>query len=142
MKKLIAVVTVLLTLSAAPILAQEPVIGAGDEGLICDAGLVVDCSADGDCTTGSPESVGLPRFLRLDLAAGELTSPSPGFAGETTPLGGVDRTDGLIVVNGQGRAGRVFSLSIRESTGTLRAAVLADDLAFLVFGGCIPLTLE
>ena len=49
---------------------------------------------------------------------------------------------GLIVVNGTGRAGRVFSLSIDEATGALRASLLATDLAFLVFGGCVPLTSE
>ena len=142
MKKFIVLGTVVFALSASPLLAQEAVIGAEDNELICDAGLVVDCSAEGECSTGSPESVDLPRFLRLDLTAKQLTSPSPGFDSETTRLGGVDRADGLISVNGRGRAGRVFALSIDESSGALRASVLADDFAFLVFGGCVPLTLE
>lgn len=142
MKKLIVLGFVVSMLAASPIQAQDAVIGPQDNDLICDAGLVIDCSAEGECTTGSPESVDLPRFLRLDLTAEQLTSPSPGFAGEVTPLGGVDRTDGLIAVNGTGRAGRVFSLSIDEATGALRASLLATDLAFLVFGGCVPLASE
>lgn len=142
MRKLIAVGVVLVALSASPVQAQDPVIGPQDDDLICDAGFVIDCSAEGECTTGSPESVDLPRFLQLDLTAMELTSPSPGFDGEATPLGGVDRVAGRIVINGHGRAGRVFSLSIHEGTGAMRASVLADEFAFLVFGGCVPLTLE
>lgn len=142
MKKLIAAGTILFALSALPLVAQEPVISTDDHDLICDAGMVIDCSAGGECTTGSPESVDLPRFLRLDLDARQLTSPSPGFDGEVTPLAGVDRADGHIAVNGRGRAGRVFSLSIDAGTGAMRASVLADEFAFLVFGGCVPLNLE
>jgi len=139
MKKLMLPITLCVLLVAGSAVAQEAAIDAGAEQLICDAGLVVDCSAEGECTTGSPESVDLPRFLVLNLAKEELSSPSPGFEGEVTPLGAVDRADGLIVVTGRGRGGRVFSLSIAEDTGVLRAAVVAPEFAFLVFGACVVL---
>ena len=91
MKKCLLISGLVILLPLGVPLAQEAAIGADAEQLICDAGLVIDCSAEGECSTGSPESVDLPRFLRLDLATGELTSPSPGFAGEATPLGAVER---------------------------------------------------
>ena len=119
--------------------AQESAIGADATHLICDAGMVIDCIAEGACSGGSPESVDLPRFLNLDLVANELSSPSPGFDGEITPLRSVDRSEGWIVISGRGRGNRVFSMSISESTGSMRGSVLAEDFAFLVFGACVEL---
>jgi len=139
MKKrlMLAALVALLPLGSA--LAQDAAIGDDAAHLLCDVGVVVDCNAEGKCTTGSPESVDLPRFLHLDLSSNELSSPSPGFDGETTPLSGVDSSGGWIVISGRGRGDRVFSMSISKSTGAMRGSVLAEDFTFLVFGACIEL---
>ncbi|NKB88368.1 MAG: hypothetical protein GKS06_09120 [Acidobacteria bacterium] len=129
---------VAVALISTSAIAQERGPLAGEDRLICDAGLVVDCTADGECTSGAPESVGLPRFLDIDLANETLASPSPDFEEEDpTPLAEVVRDDGLIVIGGRGRLGRTFAVRINESTGDLRGTVMDDELALLVFGGCV-----
>jgi hypothetical protein len=139
MKKTLVAFALLPLLALAPATAQDPAIDADATTLMCDLGEVVDCDADGKCSSGSPESVDLPRFLRIDMDAGELSSPSPGFEGETTPAAAIERADGSITVFGKGRAGRTFLMSVSEQTGLLKGSVLADDFAFLVFGGCVKL---
>ena len=138
MKLRASVVALLLFTPAA--YAQETDALADADRLICDAGLVVDCSADGECTSGSPESVGLPRFLDIDVAAKTLASPSPGFEGEdAATVAHMARADGVIVLGGRGQLGRTFGLRINEATGEMRGTVMDDDLALLVFGGCVAL---
>jgi hypothetical protein len=136
-RSMLAAVVALVPIGSA--LAQDVAISDDAAHLLCDAGLVVDCNAEGECTTGSPESVDLPRFLHLDLSSNELSSPSPGFDSETTPLDRLDSSGAQIVIGGSGRGDRVFSMSISKSTGAMRGSVLAEDFNFLVFGACIEL---
>ena len=129
----------IVALALLPLLALAPASRAGTgidaeaTVLMCDAGNVIDCD-DGECSAGSPESVDLPRFIRIDLdASAQLTQPRLRGRSHASH---VDRPRRRFDHRlWQGPAGRVFVLSISEQTGMLKGSVPADEFAFLIYGG-------
>lgn len=110
----------------------------GADRLLCAAVQANVCTTDGQCKTGPPWGWNIPDFVEVDLVAKKLrTTPTSGDNRET-PIRGLLREQGVIVLHGF-ELGRAFSVLINEASGDASFAVAREHLTVSVFGSCIPL---
>jgi len=112
----------------------------GSTPLVCASMEVFECDAGGaGCRTVTADSIAAPRFLKLDLRRGEITSSRNGIA-EKMPT--PQHAGGRLVlqgVNGEERpdnAGLAWSLAIDETNGNMVLSASGEDAAFVIFGAC------
>ena len=117
--------TLPLPLAAAPFDGSAP--------MLCAAIDVFECTAQNACVRSTAESVNLPTFIRLDVAA--KTLGSAGVASRTTPVERVEHLHGRLILQG-GENGRGWSMIVTEDTGKFSASVSDDQVGFIVFGAC------
>jgi hypothetical protein len=112
----------------------------GSTPLTCASTEVFECDAGGaGCRAVSADSIAAPRFLKLDLRRGEITTsrngtpekmPTPQHAGGRLVMQGVigeERPD---------NAGLAWSLAIDETSGNMVLSASGEDAAFVIFGAC------
>jgi hypothetical protein len=107
----------------------------GSMPLLCAAMTVQECPETGECQRRTALSVGLPPFIVIDVAKKLIHDPEQG--GKTSPLKHFEHLDGQLVLHG-GEEGRGWSIVIQEDTGTMSAAVVGEQVGFVVFGACTP----
>lgn len=106
----------------------------GSVPLLCAAMSVQECEGNGgDCQRRTAMSVGLPPFIVIDLK--KKLIHEPGQNGKTSPLKHVEHLSGQLVLHG-GEEGRGWSMVIKEDSGMMSAAVVGDQVGFVVFGAC------
>jgi hypothetical protein len=107
----------------------------GSAPLLCVAIAVTECGAEGECKRGTPESVNLPQFMRVDVKAMTIRSEEKK---RESPIKTVDRMNGKLILQGtQGERG--WTTLIDEDTGRMSATVTAEGEGFVVFGACTVL---
>lgn len=110
---------------------------AGSEVFLCSTGQAVMCVVDEDCEYGSGFAFNIPQFIEVDLPGKMLRTTRASAAPRETPIVNVQRTKGLIILQGSER-GRAFSFVINEASGEITAAVAREGIAVAVFGACTP----
>ena len=124
-------------------------VGAGDfdgtRPLLISVIRVVECVPDGTCREVTPESVELPRFLKIDFAKKTIR---PAAADDETPPTTIERqevVDGKLILQGaedgyeKMRDGLGWTMAISEESGLVVLTASGDQVAFVVFGACLPL---
>ena len=107
----------------------------GSAPLLCVPIGVTECGAEGECKRGTPESVNLPQFMRVDVKAMTIRSEEQK---RESPIKTVEHMNGKLILQGtQGERG--WTMLIDEDTGRLSATVIADGEGFVVFGACTVL---
>ena len=105
----------------------------GSAPLLCVPIGVTECGAEGECKRGTPESVNLPQFFRVDLKAMTIRSEEQK---RESPIKTVEHMNGKLILQGtQGERG--WTMLIDEDTGRLSATVTADGEGLVVFGACM-----
>ena len=107
----------------------------GSMPLLCATMTVQECEDTGGCQRRTATSVGLPPFIVIDVNKKLIHAPDQD--GRTSPLKHLEHLDGRLVLHG-GEEGRGWSMVIQEDTGTMSAAVVGDQVGFVVFGACTP----
>lgn len=107
----------------------------GSMPLLCATMTVQECEDTGECQRRTATSVGLPPFIVIDVDKKLIHAPDQD--GRTSPLKHFEHLDGRLVLYG-GEEGRGWSMVIQEDTGTMSAAVVGDQVGFVVFGACTP----
>lgn len=105
----------------------------GSKALICTATEVKDCAFFDGCQRASPQSVNLPRFLRIDFDNKEIKGE-----GRATAIQNLSEAEGLVIMQGI-QGDRAWSLSLSTTTGDITGTVAGDGYGFLVFGVCATL---
>ena len=136
--KILAQVGVVLVASGL-CLAPSPASSAGKHDgsapLLCVPIGVTECGAEGECKRGTPESVNLPQFFRVDLKTMAIRSEEQK---RESPIKTVEHMNGKLILQGtQGERG--WTMLIDEDAGRLSATVTADGEGFVVFGACTVL---
>ncbi len=114
----------------------------GSEPLICAAVDIMECIPGGDCERVSAQSVGAPRFFRINFADGQITRTRPEGEDITSPIERTEEVDGKLILQGaedgvEGvRDGIGWSLSIDQSSGDMVLTGSGDEVAFVIFGAC------
>lgn len=105
----------------------------GSKPLICTATEVVDCALFDGCQRAAPQTVNLPRFMRLDFEKKEIKGE-----GRTTAIQNVSNIEGLMIMQGV-EGDRAWNLSLSTTTGDITGTVAGDGYGFVVFGACTTL---
>ena len=107
--------------------------------LLCSASRIIACFEEGDCAELIAEEIGVPQFVVIDTDAGTVATTKASGDNRSTPIGKINRADGLMFFQGI-EAGRAFSFVVHEQSGHLTVAVSRDGLSVSVFGSCTDAT--
>ena len=127
----LGVILFLLGIAAQPVIAGD---FDGSKPLVCAMIEAFECGPDTGCESGTPESNGLARFLRVDVGKKEVRTTRESQE-RTSKIEKVDHADGVLLLSGT-QSGRGWNLTINESTGYMVLSVAGDQVAFVVFGAC------
>ena len=136
MKKTLVLLVVVGLVTCAPMIALADDL-TGTDRILCTSVQVTICESGGDCEIGPPWEWNIPQFVEIDLKAKTLGTTKASGENRITPIKSLQRTDGLIVLQGV-EAGRAFSFVIQEESGYLSAAVARNEVTVSVFGACTP----
>jgi hypothetical protein len=116
----------------------------GSEPVICAPADILECVPVDGCQRVSAETARLPRFLRIDFAAQQVTRTRPGEDDVTSEIERSETVDGRLVLQGaedgfeEVRDGIGWSLSIDQDSGAMVLTGSGADVAFVIFGACTP----
>jgi hypothetical protein len=106
---------------------------------------VMECTPDNGCRAVTIESVDLPQFLKIDLNKKTIGPVSESDARPGSTIERVERVDGKLILQGAEdgyesvRDGLGWTIAISEGTGKVVMTASGDQVAFVVFGACLPL---
>ena len=106
----------------------------GSKPLVCAMIEAFECGPDTGCESGTPESNGLSRFLRVDVGKKEVRTTKESQE-RPSKIEKVGHAEGVLLLSGT-QNGRGWNLTINESTGHMVLSVAGDQVAFVVFGAC------
>jgi len=104
----------------------------GSAPLLCIPTIVNECARDAECKRVTAERVNLPHFLKVDVKAQKVLSEE---TGRESPFRNIEHLNGNMILQG-GQAGRGWTMTISEETGTMSATISSDGDGFVVFGAC------
>jgi hypothetical protein len=105
----------------------------------------IECTPDDGCRAVTIESLDLPRFLKIDLNKMEIGPVSESDTRPGSAIERMERVDGKLILQGAEdgyasvRDGLGWTISISEDTGKVVMTASGDQVAFVVFGACLPL---
>ncbi len=91
------------------------------------------------------ESVDLPRFLKIDINKKTIGPVSESDTRPDSAIERMERVDGKLIIQGAEdgyesvRDGLGWTIAIAESTGKVVMTASGEQVAFVVFGACLPL---
>jgi hypothetical protein len=109
----------------------------GSVPLLCALIEVMDCAPGADCLRGTPESVHLPQFIKLNFTENTLSTTEAAPRQQSTPIKHLEQVDRRMSLQGV-EDGRAWSIIIGKETGKMSATVADDQVGFVVFGACTP----
>ena len=127
----LGVILFLLGIAAQPVIAGD---FDGSKPLVCAMIEAFECGPDTGCESGTPESNGLSRFLRVDVDKKEILTTKQSEE-RASKIEKVDHAGGVLLLSGTQNA-RGWNLAINESTGYMVLSVAGDQVAFVIFGAC------
>jgi len=117
----------------------------GSKPLLCSVISITECTPDGGCGGMTLQNAGLPQFLRVDFQARSVTAAGPGDGTPPSAIERMERVDGKLILQGaedgfEGvRDGVGWTTAISEETGRAILTASGEEVAFVVFGACMPL---
>jgi hypothetical protein len=105
----------------------------------------MECTPDNCCRAVAIESVDLPRFLKIDLNKKTIGPVSESDTRPDSVIERMERVDGKLILQGAEdgyesvRDGLGWTIAISEGTGRVVMTASGDQVAFVVFGACLPL---
>jgi hypothetical protein len=106
---------------------------------------VMECAPDSGCRAVTTDSVGLPQFLKIDLNKKTIGPVSESDTRPDSVIERMERVDGKLILQGAEdgyesvRDGLGWTIAISEGTGRVVMTASGDQVAFVVFGACLPL---
>jgi hypothetical protein len=115
----------------------------GARPILCSVIKVIECTPAVDRTV-SAESIGMPQFLRVDVAARKVWPAMDKEGKRVSEIKRVEHLDGMLILQGADagvrnkRDGTGWSATISEATGKFTLTAAGEKTAFVVFGACLP----
>ena len=117
----------------------------GSRPLLFSVICAIECTPDDGCRAVTVESLDLPRFLKIDLNKMAIGPVSESDTRPGSAIERMERVDGKLILQGAEdgyasvRDGLGWTISISEDTGKVVMTASGDQVAFVVFGACLPL---
>ena len=105
------------------------------QNFICAPTIAHQCSAGENCSSGSPGSVDIPQFFRIDLKKRTVIGEDANTEKRTSKISNVDNGKNVLILQGT-QLGRGWSAIINKSTGNMVVTASADNMAITLFGAC------
>ena len=105
----------------------------GSMALICASSEAIDCLPGLACVKGDPETIGAPRFLRINCEKQEIRGTK-----RTSPILRIDKSEENIMLYGN-ELGMGWVVSLDRFTGQFSTSLVNSEGAFVIFGVCTPL---
>ena len=102
----------------------------GSKPLICAPVEAMDCTSTEGCTRGTPEEIGAPPFLRIDV-----TKKTVAGSKRTSPIELIDLDANQLLLRGM-ELGYGWTIAIDQATGKAVFTLTDHDGAFILFGAC------
>ena len=124
-------------------------VGAGDfdgsKPLLMSVIRVIECTPDGDCREVTPASIELSQFLKIDFTDKTIRTAAAGDKRPATTIEHQEVVDGKLILQGaedgyeKMRDGLGWTMAISEESGQVVLTASGEQVAFVVFGACIPM---
>jgi hypothetical protein len=105
----------------------------GSKVLICAPVEVSDCAPGETCKKGAPADVGVPAFIRIDIAKMAVIGPK-----RTTPIVSIEKSQQQILLQGT-ELGYAWTLALNQESGEMSGSFVNREDVFVLFGSCTPL---
>jgi hypothetical protein len=135
-RRRLVIMLLLITVILPPVVLADDIKDA--ETILCTSVQATVCFFEGDCEIGVPWNWNIPQFIEIDFAEKMPRTTLASQENRQTPFKYIEREAEVIYLQGV-EDGRAFSITIREDTGQLSAAVARDGVTVSVFGACTPL---
>jgi hypothetical protein len=105
---------------------------------------ILECVPGGKCEERIPGEVDIVQFLRVDAKNKIVTGTRGDGIERTSAIERVEHLDGKLILQGADegvegvRDGIGWSVAIAEDTGKMVVTGSGDEVAFVIFGACIP----
>ncbi|MFO0795469.1 MAG: hypothetical protein U0586_15560 [Candidatus Brocadiaceae bacterium] len=116
----------------------------GSKPLLFSVKTVLECAPNGESRMVTAEEMDMPQFLIVDCKKMTI-SPLPPIKGRRdTIIKRMERIDGKLILQGADngiehvRDGVGWTAAISEETGMAVVTASGDDVAFVIFGACLP----
>ena len=142
MYRIAAIVYMIACLGLAPLAMAGDF--DGTKPLLVSVARILECTPVEGCRDVSAKSVGLPQFLKIDVAKKTIHSARDEEDIPDTTIERLERGDGKLILQGaedgynELRDGLGWTLAISEDTGQVVLTASGDEVAFVVFGAGIP----
>jgi hypothetical protein len=108
----------------------------GSVPLICVPLAVTECGAEGECQKGTPQSVNLPQFFKVDFKTMTIRAVEEN---RESGIKTVDQMNGKMILQGvQGQLG--WTMIIAEDSGQMSATIAGAMEGYIIFGSCTLLS--
>ena len=117
----------------------------GSRPLLFSVNSAMECTPVSGCRAVTIESIELPRFLKIDLNKKTIGPVSESDTRPDSVIERMERVDGKLILQGAEdgyesvRDGLGWTIAISEGTGRVVMTASGDQVAFVVFGACLPL---
>ena len=144
MSKMIRVGLILLCICIVPLISVANDFD-GSRPLLFSVISAMECTPDDGCRAVTIESLDLPRFLKIDLNKKTIDPISESDTRPGSVIERMERVDGKLILQGAEdgyasvRDGLGWTIAIAEGTGKVVMTASGDQVAFVVFGACLPL---
>ena len=144
MRKMIRVGLILVCICIVPLTSVADDFD-GSRPLLFSVISAMECTPDSGCRAVTIESIELPRFLKIDLNKKMIGPVSERDARPDSVIERMERVDGKLILQGAEdgyesvRDGLGWTIAISEGTGMVVMTASGDQVAFVVFGACLPL---
>jgi len=115
----------------------------GSKPLLCAVISVIECTPTENRTV-SAESIGMPQFIMVDAAKMKVWPAMDKEGKQTSEIKRADRIGGNLILQGADegidkmREAVSWTATISEETGKFVLTAAGDQVAFVVFGACLP----
>lgn len=104
----------------------------GSRSLLCATVDAHECDPGEVCLRGLPDSIGAPRFLRVDFTAKTIAGPN-----RTTQIRFLDTSADQVLMQGT-ELGYAWTIALDKSDGSMSMTFVNAEDTFVVFGHCTP----
>ena len=117
----------------------------GSQPVLCSVVSVTECTPTDGCLAVMPESVAVPRFLTVDFDKKIVVPADKGGGNRSSAIKRMERIGGQLILQGADegiqdvRDSVGWTASVSEETGKLVVTAAGNEVAFIVYGACIPM---